>query len=368
MRSPSTLLAGRTITGSASARLTIDGRRFINFWGSGYLALGDIPEVRAAVSRALGEGVPFSQQVPAVLGGVEPAFNSVEGVGAEVAGTEASVYFPSGYLIGLVGLAALRGTFDAIFLDEQCHFNLRDAARASGLPVHFFPHCDVQATDELLKRNVGAKERPLLATDGVFATTGRISPLSEYGAILAPYNGHMLVDESHGFGVVGANGRGAAEFCAVEDRTMTGATLGKAFCAQGALVGCSAEAAENLRAAPPLRGASAGSPLSAIAATESLRYAQGHPELRYDLRVKAEFLRRRIRELGLEVIDSPAPIVAFRFGTLSDMLELQRRAFQQGIYLYHSMYIGSGEGGLIRCAVFRDHTYEDIDALIAALR
>ena len=205
-------------------------------------------------------------------------------------------------------------------------------------------------------------------TDGVFATTGRMPPLSDYGQILASYGGHLFVDESHAFGVVGVNGRGAAEFCGVDHISTIGATLSKAYCAQGALVACTAEAAAQLRSAPPIRGACAGSPLSAVAATESLRYMSRHPELRSRLREVTEYLRTQLRGIGLEVIDSPAPIVSFKFGKRADMLELQRRAFECGIFIYYSTYLGAGPEGMIRCAVFRDHTKSDIEALIAALR
>jgi 7-keto-8-aminopelargonate synthetase-like enzyme len=79
------------------------------------------------------------------------------------------------------------------------------------------------------------------------------------------------------------------------------------------------------------------------------------------------YLRARLRRIGLDVLDSPAPIVAFQCGDRDSMLEIQRRAFERGIYIPYSAYIGSGPEGLIRCSVFRDHSRADIDALLDAL-
>jgi glycine C-acetyltransferase/8-amino-7-oxononanoate synthase len=153
----------------------------------------------------------------------------------------------------------------------------------------------------------------------------------------------------------------------VEHLSLSGATLSKALCAHGALMGCSHAVAQRVRTLPPLAAACSGSPLSATAAAASLSYVSRHPELRTQLSALTGHLRARLRALGLDVIDSPAPIVSFRYGDREQMRALQRRAFERGFYLHHSTYLGAGADGLIRCAVFRDHSHADIDALIALL-
>jgi 7-keto-8-aminopelargonate synthetase-like enzyme len=194
-----------------------------------------------------------------------------------------------------------------------------------------------------------------------------MAPLAEYATVISERDGRLLVDESHAFGVVGTEGRGACEQCGVESITNVGATLGKAFCAQGALVGCAISRVTELRLVPPIRGACAGSPLSAAAAHASLSYVAKHPELRVKVSETAMYLRTSLRRIGVDVLDSPAPIVSFQTGDREAMLELRRRAWKEGIYIYHSNYIGAGAAGTIRCAVFADHSREDIDALISAI-
>jgi 8-amino-7-oxononanoate synthase len=362
------LLAGRVVGGPASARMVIDGQPFVNFSGTGYLALSTVPEIRAAVRRALDEGAPFARQSLSSSGGIDPAFAGVERAAATFCGTEASVYFASGYLIGTVGLASVEQRFDLLILDEHAHLNLINAARSTGLPAFTFTHCDVDSLNQVLTKEVRKMQRPLVITDGVFATSGRIPPLAEYAAALAPYDGRLLVDEAHGFGVVGEHGRGASEFCGVEHVTYSCATLTKAFCAGGAIVGCSAATAVRLRSVPPISCSCAGSPLLAAAATASLTYVAQRPELRKDLRATGDLLRLRLRNAGIDVLETPAPIVSFRWGHRADMLALQRRAFEQGIYIPYSTYVGSGSEGMIRLSVFGDHSREDINALADVLR
>jgi len=368
MEVPPKVLAGRTVRGPISARMSIDGRPYINFFGAGYLALSSEPEIRSAVRQALDEGSPFARHLPAAHGAIDPIFAEVERSGAIACGQEACVYFASGYLIGLVAVATLDKSFDVILLDELAHHSLRDAAKASGRPFVTFRHGDSESLRQELRQHVGAGMRPVVMTDGVFPTTGRVPPLNGYASLIGQYAGRLLVDESHAFGVVGENGRGAAEYCAVEHVAVGPATLSKAYCAQGAIIGCSAQTAARLRTQPPLGGANSGSPLSAVAAAASLKYVSAHPELRGELREKTAYLRHALSGIGLEVIDSPAPIVSFQCGGREDMQALQRHAFERGIYLHHSTYIGAGAEGVIRCAVFRDHSLQDFDELVDLLR
>jgi 7-keto-8-aminopelargonate synthetase-like enzyme len=349
-----------------SARIKIDGRDYLNFFGSGYLALSNIPEIRAAVAKVLSQDVPFSQQIAAaLLGGVDPIFRNVEQAVASMLRSESAIYFCSGYLIGAVSMTRLDGLFDVILIDEHAHFNLADAAKLSGHQTLTFPHCDADALRDILMKRALDNKRPLVITDGVFATTGRVPPLRDYVEILEARGGQLLVDESHAFGVVGDEGRGAAEYCSVERLSTIGSTLSKALCAQGAFVPCSSRGAERVRALPPLRGSNAGSPLSAVASLASLDYLAKHPEFRRELSEKACYLRKLLRAAGIDVIESPAPIVSFQVGGQQDMISLQRRLFDKGIFIHYSTYIGAGPDGILRCALFRDHSRGDIDTLVS---
>jgi len=361
------LLRNKCVSGSATARVHIDGQPYINFFGANYLALAQVPEIRAAVAAELARGSAIGRQIPATMGAKEPAFDAIERAGAEALGTESSVYLASGYLTGAVALKVFEKPYDLLFMDEHAHYSLRDAARMDERTPHYFAHCDPQALREALDHWIKPGQRPIVLTDGVFATSGRVAPLGDYAAELSRFEGGLLVDEAHAFGVVGDHGRGAAELHAVEKLSVVGATLSKAYCAQGALVGCPSSALDRIRAETPIRGSNAGSPLSAAAATAAFTYMKAHPQIRVQLRVLADTLRGRLRQIGAEVVDTPAPIVSFRVGRRPDMEYLQQRAFNHGVHLHYSDYIGAGKEGCIRCAVFRDHTPQDFDVMLSLL-
>lgn len=363
------LLEGKTITGSISARMLVDNTKYVNFAGCTYLALGDLPEIRNAAIDAVQSGQPFAMQLSPAYGAIDPAFGVVEQAGAKYCGTESAVYFASGYLIGLVGLAALEGVEGPLFIDEGAHFSLWDAARVSGRDLHMFAHCDPNALEAALKKGLKPGERPIVITDGAFATTGRVPPLSDYATLIASYDGRILIDEAHSFGVMGVHGRGAAEHMNVEEVVVSAGTLSKAFCAQGAIYAGDAKTVERLKMAPPLRGANGGSPISAAVAAAAMRYMMRNgTERRARLAMLTAHLRSGIRHLGIEVVATPAPIVAFSTGTRTQMQQLQRLCFDEGIYLMLSNYTGAGPHGMFRAAVYADHDKADIDALIDVIR
>ena len=367
MRHPTALLAGRTVRGPESARLWIDEQPYVNFVGCSYLALQSLDDLRNAGRRGVELEHPWSQMRSAAHGGSDPVFEELAREGATFFCSETSVFLPSGYFCGPAVVAGLRPGFDVVLIDELAHFSLFDAARLSGCPVVPFVHADVSALHDALRQHVAPMQRPLVLTDGVFATTGRIPPLADYARGVAEAGGLLFVDESHAYGVVGSTGRGAAEYCGVTDAWHSG-TLSKGFCAQGGLLPCSLEFAARVRSLPPVRGASAGSPVSALVAAAAMRYARTHPERREHLHTISQRLKDGLRGLGLEIVETPAPITAFTVGRNANMVALQRSLFDEGMHVALSSYIGSGPEGMLRCATFADHSESDIDQLVAALR
>jgi 7-keto-8-aminopelargonate synthetase-like enzyme len=272
----------------------------------------------------------------------------------------------SGYFIGAAALMSLDVSESVLFVDEGAHFSLLDAARTTMRPVVSFRHTDPEALAEALRASLPPRMRPVVLTDGVFATIGRVAPLDQYANVLADYDGRLVVDEAHSFGVLGEHGRGAADYHRVEEIATSAGTLSKALCAQGAIIGCSIETADRLRRVPPLRGANAGSPISAAVGAAAIRYTRKHPERRVRLAELAGYLRSKLRSIGIDVAETPAPILAFRIGDRTFMRTVQKRLLEMGIFVLVSNYIGAGEG-IIRCAVFADHTQADLDALADSL-
>jgi 7-keto-8-aminopelargonate synthetase-like enzyme len=357
------ILDGHRMSGGDSARLYLDGHEYLNFGGCNYLALSQRPELRHAAQNALDRGCAFSQYLVRAYGGSYEHFDAVEREAALFWGTESAVYLPSGFHIGFAAMAALEPLCDVIVLDEMAHWCMSDAAALSGKPVRKFAHCDPDALAAELDA-LDADARPLVATDGAFATTGELPPLNRYMPLIEDRDGQLLVDESHSAGVVGDTGRGAAQHFGIEGRVHVGATLSKGLCGQGAVYTGSATAIERSRTAHALRGSNPGSPISAAVSATALRLVRENPDLCGALRKKAQYLRIALRRQDLEIADTPASIVAFSRGSFGEMRALQQHLFDAGIYVLHSNYIAAGPSGTIRLTVFADHSTADLDRFV----
>jgi len=358
----------RTLQSAVGAEIVIDGRRYINFGGSSYLGMAARPHILQAGMEALsecGSGAPLARFHRVFT----RAHQEVESQACRLFESDAAMYIAGGYYFGLVALAAIRKRFDTIYFDEHAHFSLREAIAASGLESRSFRHLDAQHLRDRLASQAGSRHCPLVVTDGLFSTLGEIAPLDELADIVTPYDGKLLVDESHSFGVLGPNGRGAVEHHGLQGGpVLFGGSLGKAFGTCGGIIPGSVDEVTEMRLTPAGRGASAGLAAAAAMCARSLQFVREHPELLRQLRVNVSYLKSGLRKLGLTVDCSDVPIAAFTVGVQEqDLRSLRDRLQAQGIFVYHSKYIGAGAAGVIRCGIFADHTTEHMDALLQAL-
>lgn len=350
------------------AEIIIDGRRYVSFGGSSYLGMASnavVREAGAAAFQAYGAGTPIPRDHRLAT---SPHLD-VESEAAKYFDAPAALYLGGGYLFGLIAISAYKDKFDAVFFDELAHYSLKDAIAASGLKSWAFRHGDPEDLSAKLKEHLRPRDRPLVATDGMFSTFGEIASLDALAQAIAPYDGRLLVDESHSFGVLGPMGRGASELHQIPaSQVLRGGSLGKAFGACGGIVPASEAEVAAFRATPAGRGAGVGPAAGAAASAASLKYVREHPEVLQRLRSNVSYLKPRLRAMGLEIRDSIAPVASFATGSNESMSNLKSRLMDEGIFVYHTTYIGAGAGGAIRCSIFADHTKEHMDLLIAALR
>ena len=345
--------------------MRIDGRPILNFGGSAYLGLAnDLEIVEAGISALRSAGAVC--QLPRHYAFETDATADAEATACTYFGTEASMVFATGYMFGLIALTGLGDCYDVLLLDELAHFALVDGARASGKPILTFRHCDAADLAEKLAA-AAPLGRPLVATDGMFATFGNSPPLGDYQRLLEPMGGWLVVDESHSFGALGLTGRGACEAeSAAGARVVAGGSLGKAFCAQGGLAIGTAEVIDRLRMAPAARGASIGNPSGAAMAAAAMRLIRREPGRLDRLRSNAALLKTGLGGLGLAPRPSASPVATFVHGSASDMRALTDGLWADGIYVILSNYIGAGAGA-VRIAAFADHEPQDFERLMAAL-
>ena len=373
-----------TMQSPPGAETTIDGRRYTYFAGTSYLGLqGHLDVIRAActAARQFGIGSATSRN----LAGNTPPVLEAERLAAEFFGMADSFYFASGYMSPAVVLSLLGDRFDTVLIDDLAHYCLDEAAAKLGCPVERFEHCSVDALATKLESEAAAGHKVVVMTDGVFSALGRLAPVAEYWQLLAAHPGSMLlVDDAHGYGVLGEHGRGVLDHAGLWSEEVnsrlptrddekpalwTCGTLSKALGGFGGIVPGTAEVVSELKADSPYAyAASAPAVPSAAATAEALRVVIEQPELLEQLRKNVSQLRSGLRELGLEVGDSPAAVIPIQLGTAEQMQHIQEALADRGIWIaYIPTYSGVGPEGLLRLAVFATHTTDMIDHLLGEL-
>lgn len=371
--------------GPPGPETVIDGRRYLYFGGTGYLGLQADPEVHRAAGEALacyGLGSATSRSGL----GTTPPLVEAERQAAVFFHSETAFYFATGYVGNHILVQALDGTFDAIFLDELSHYCLFEAARLAGRPVVSFRHRDPGDLSNLLRARLRPGERPLVMSDGVFAGLGHLAPLTEYVGVLSGYPGStLLIDDAHGVGVLGADGRGLYQYAglgervnvdiAEEDTQASGprlffsATLSKALGGFGGVLPVSRRLLERIRTTSHYYEGASAPPVPVAAATaRALELARTRPELRRRLAENVRLLKAGLRQLGLSVDDTPVPVVALSLGMAENMQRIHRALAGRGIMVpYLPTYSGLGPSGGLRLAVFATHSPEMIDRLLENL-
>jgi 7-keto-8-aminopelargonate synthetase-like enzyme len=352
----------------SGAHMIVDGREMLNFTGCSYLGICSEPALIEAGVEALRRYGSLGQ-IPRHYGALPPPYFEVEEAAARFFQSEAAMFFSQGYLFASVALQGLVDRYDLIFVDEGAHYAVKAAARAAEKPIVFYRHSDAEDLARKLRENLRPGQRPVVATDGMFPTWGNVPPLDEYWQLVQEYDGWIVVDESHSLGVFGENGRGIVEkFGVPRERVIAGGSLAKAFCAYGAIALGTKECIDALWKSPPARGAAGGMTAAAAMSAAAIKYVEEHPELLVRLRQIIAYIKGEMNAMGIPVGESESPNVTFSLGTPEDMRRIQQALLEENIYIMYSSYIGAPAGGVLRLSLFADHSEEDIDRFLAALK
>jgi len=348
----------------------INGKRYLYFGGTGYFGFQSHPEIVKAAHRSL-EDFGTCTATSRNVFGTSPLYLEVEKKASRFFATEDSIYLPSGYLINIAGFQSLAGLkrFDALFVDEGAHWSITDFMYALQKPVFTFSHGDADALAMALKNNLTRGQKPLVVSDGIFPTFGKIAPIPKYFKLVEAYDGSMWLDDCHAIGVLGQNGRGTYEFYGLQSpRLYFGGTLSKAIGAHGGIIPGSQEFILPIRTGHIANGANASTSAAAGAAVKGMELMMSQPELRQQLWRNAKQLKTGLGKLGFEQDDSPVPIAAWKLKTGEDMDRVQAELMNRGIAIQRTHYIGAGPEGALRAVVFANHTSQQIETLLNALK
>jgi glycine C-acetyltransferase/8-amino-7-oxononanoate synthase len=322
----------RAIESASEAVVTIDGRPVILMASNNYLGLATHPALKAAAIRAT-ERFGVGAGAARLVSGTLPPHMELESDLARFKGTEAALTFGSGYLANLGAIPALAGADGLILADRLCHASLIDGCRLSGARLRVYRHNDMAHLQSLLARRP-ARQETLIVTDGVFSMDGDLAPLPELTALAERYGARLFVDDAHGTGVMGAQGRGTIEHFGLDDRIpFHMGTLGKALGASGAyIVGPAAAIQYLLNTARTFLFATAPPPATAAAAVAALRIVREEPERRARLRENRQYLWSGLKRLGFRLTASASPILPIMIGDAQKTAAMAGRLLELGVY------------------------------------
>jgi 8-amino-7-oxononanoate synthase len=354
--------------GAQGPRIAVEGREFLAFCSNDYLGLANHPRVVEAVIAAarrhgVGEGASH------LLTGHSAIHRRLEEKLAEFVGTPRALLFSSGYLANLGTICALAGPGDAVFSDSLNHASLIDGMRLSRAEVVRFPHRDTGFLNEALARSRAATK--LVATDAVFSMDGDIAPLPGILDACERHDAWLLVDDAHGFGVLGPEGRGSLEhFGLRSQRIIYMGTLGKAAGVSGAFVAASADAVETLvQRARTYIYTTASPALLAAAVETSLQLIREEAWRREHLQRLIGTLKRQSKAADIPLAPSDTPIQPLIIGGNNEALAVSLALRGRGILVPAIRPPTVPEGtARLRISLSAAHRLEDVLELAAALR
>ncbi len=353
--------------------IEIDGRRVINFGSDSFLGLDRDPRVQEAVRRGIdrwGTHNGASRAFASVRANIE-----AEDRLAAWLGTEATLIYPSVTLANLGAIPGLVSRQDLLVVDEHAHNSMQEGAkiaRANGVPVEIFSHCDPVALERVLKAC-----RPyrfaLVCIDGVYSMTGALPPLAELDAVCRAHDAVLYVDDAHGTGVLGTRGRGTV-LDALGDygNTFVIGSLSKAFSCMGGFIGCTAEFKRLLKMCSNtyiFGGPVAPCYLDAVCTVCDILMSPEYDQLIGRLDESRRRLTEGATRLGLVVLGGQTPIISVLVGDEAATLNAGSFLFKHGYYVQSVTFPAVPyHGGVLRIQVNANHTAEAIDGLLDALR
>lgn len=357
----------RIVEGPQGAEVVIAGRRLLNFSSNDYLGLAAHPALAAAARRALEEYGTGSGAAHLVTGHTR-AHHALEEELAEFVQRPRALLFSSGYLANLGIAGALAGHGDLVLEDRLNHASLLDAGLLCGARFSRYAHADPAAAALRLQQE---GRRKLVMTDGVFSMDGDLAPLPELARAARTHDAFLVVDDAHGFGVLGAQGRGTLEHFGLgaEEVPVLMATLGKALGGSGAFVAGGEVLIETLiqhartyiyTTAPPPAWAQATRAALKLVRTETWRREKLHGLI-------GRF-RAAAAELGLPLLDSRTAIQPLMLGDSARALAVSEALAARGILgvAIRPPTVPAGSARL-RLTLTAAHSETQVDQLLDAL-
>ena len=322
----------RTVMGAPTGTINLDGRDVVLLGSNNYLGLSTHPQVIAAaveVTQTFGTGASGSR----LISGNSALYTTLETNLAEAKNTEAALVFSSGYTANTGVIPILAGEGDLILSDALNHASIIDGCRLSRATKKVYRHCNVEHLKDLLSESTMFRRR-LIVTDGVFSMDGDIAPLPDIYDLAVQYEAMLLVDDAHGFGVLGRNGSGTVAHFGLENRDIIQmGTLSKAIGALGGYIAGSHALVELLiNKARGFIFTTGLPPATLAAANAALSVMRSSPHLQQHLFLHARTLKTALIDLGYTLLPSDTQILPVVLGDPQRATSIADALLAEGVF------------------------------------
>ena len=358
----------RTLESPQGAWLNVDGRKVLNMCSNNYLGLCFDEELKQAAIEGIKKWGVGPGAVRSIAGTLE-LHNELERELAQFKKVEATLVVQSGFNANQAVIGPIVSEEDAILSDELNHASIIDGVRLTKAKRYVWKHKDVADLEEQLKAaKADGARRMLIITDGVFSMDGDLAPLPEIVEKAEKYGAIVMVDDAHGEGVVGSNGRGIVDHFHLHGRVdIEVGTLSKAFGIVGGFIAGKKALIDYLKQkARPFLFSSSLSPAETAAATAAVRKLSSSDELVQTLWSNAGYFKERLKSLGFDTGHSETPITPVMLYDATLSSNFSKRLFEEGIFASSIGFPTVPRGkARLRIMISAAHSRKDLDFAIS---
>ena len=352
----------KPIESEQSTVVTIGGKQVLMFGSNSYLGLANDPRLKEAAKAAI-EKYGTSCSGSRFLNGTLDIHVELEEKLSKLVGKESAVCFSTGFQVNLGVVSALCGRNDYLLLDSLDHASIVDGSRLSFSKVWKYSHNDNESLEAKLKL-CNPDSVKLIVTDGIFSMEGDIAPLPEIVDLAETYDADIMVDDAHGLGVLGCQGRGTANYFGLTDKvTLIMGTFSKSFGSLGGFIAADEEIINYLKHnARSLIFSASMPPANVAAVSKAIDIMLAEPERIEHLWDVSDYARMQFKSIGFDIGHSETPIIPLFVRSSEKAFWLCNRLLEDGIFVTPVIAPAVPENDtLIRFALMATHSFEQVD-------
>lgn len=353
--------------GACEPVITLNGKQVINLCSNNYLGLANDERLKNAAIAAIQKYGVGAGAVRTIVGN-QTIHEELEAALAKFKKEEKCFIFQSGYDCNLGTIQAICENDDLLISDELNHASIIDGMRMVKATKKVYAHSNMQELEAILNATQGQFKNTFIFTDGVFSMDGDLAKLPEIVALAEKYGAYTYVDDAHGSGVMGQNGRGTVDHFNLHGKVdFIVGTLSKAIGVKGGYVACKNAAYEWLsHRARPVLFSTTLSPADSAACLKSVEILSMDDSLQQKLWANADYFKKKLVTLGFNTGHSATPITPVIIGDEAKAMQFSKALLAEGVYVSAIVFPTVPRGtGRVRCMIQAAHQPEQLDAAVA---